>query len=109
MSSPERVPLLPGSLGQAGLPLGNPVPSYGLCIRESNCVDEVESVASSDVDGSPNQYIKRHETTKAEIWSYCLYYVGNSGLNLAILAPIAVQNLMHLAANSDGLLLFLGK
>ena len=47
-------------------------------------------------------------TTKAEIWAYCLYYVGNSGLTLAMFAPVAMQNLLSLAAGDKGLLLFFG-
>lgn len=39
-------------------------------------------------------------TTRKELWSFYAYYVGNSGLSLYNFAPIALQNLLTLAATT---------
>ena len=68
-------------------------------------------IHSYDVDQqvAPDQFIQGYETTKWEIWSYYGYYVGDTGLTLAIFAPMAMQNLLSLAAGEDGVLPFMGR
>ncbi len=68
-----------------------------------------EAAASTPPRIAPDQFIKGYETTKWEIWAYYGYYVGNTGLTLAIFAPMAMQNLMSLAAGENGMLPFLGR
>lgn len=43
---------------------------------------------------------KRWETSRAELWAFMAYYIGNSGLGPFNFAPIALQNLLTLAAAS---------
>lgn len=40
-------------------------------------------------------------TTRWELWSYYLYYVGNNGLAGFNFGPSAFQNLLYLAATCD--------
>lgn len=56
---------------------------------------------------APDQFADGYETSKWENWAYYGYYVGNTGLTLAIFAPMAMQNLVSLAAGEEGVLPFL--
>ena len=58
---------------------------------------------------APDQFAEGYETSKWEIFAYYSYYVGNTGLTLAIFAPMAMQNLVSQAAGEDGVLRFLGR
>ena len=58
---------------------------------------------------APDQFVEGFETTKWEVWAYYGYYVGNTGLTLTIFAPMAMQNLVSLAAGEKGTLRFLGR
>lgn len=78
----------------------------------------LHELADSDIEASlntarqvaPDQFIEGCETTKWEIWAYYLFYAGNTGLTLTILAPIAMQNLVSQAAREhEGVLIFFGR
>lgn len=56
-----------------------------------------------------NQLDAKYEASKYEFWAYCLYYIGNSGLCLFQIAPIAFQNLLSQAAGTAGVLHFAGR
>lgn len=59
-----------------------------------------------------NQLDAKYEASKYEFWAYCAYYIGNSGLCLYQIAPIAFQNLLSQAsqaAGTDGVLHFAGR
>ena len=58
---------------------------------------------------APDQFIDGYEATRWEIWSFYLYYTGNSGLGLFTFAPTAFQNLLFQAVDDTGLLPFLGR
>lgn len=57
-----------------------------------------ESANSLDVDDGALPTQDKYQTTRWELWSFYLYYVGNSGLPTFNFAPIAFQNLLTLAA-----------
>lgn len=57
---------------------------------------------------APDQFDPNFETSKAEIWSYYTYYVGNNGLALFNFAPTMYQDLLSQAAGDSGRLRFLG-
>ena len=57
-----------------------------------------ESANSLDVDDGALPSQDKYQTTRWELWSFYLYYVGNSGLPTFNFAPIAFQNLLTLAA-----------
>lgn len=48
-------------------------------------------------------------TSKWEIWSWYLYYIGSNGLALFNFGPTAFQNLLAQAAGDSGLLYFAGR
>ena len=58
---------------------------------------------------APDQFVEGYETSKWEIRAYYGYYVGNTGLTLAIFASMAMQNLVSLAAGKKSMLPFLGR
>jgi MFS-type transporter involved in bile tolerance (Atg22 family) len=67
----------------------------------ANTPDDVRPVA-------PDQFDPRYETSKAEIWSYYTYYIGNNGLTLFNFGPTIFQDLLYEAAGDLGRLQFLG-
>jgi MFS-type transporter involved in bile tolerance (Atg22 family) len=67
----------------------------------TNTPDDVRPVA-------PDQFDPRYETSKAEIWSYYTYYIGNNGLTLFNFGPTIFQDLLYEAAGDSGRLQFLG-
>ena len=48
------------------------------------------------------------QSSRWEIWSYYLYYVGNNGLTLFNFAPTIYQDLLYIKAGDRGTLKFLG-
>ena len=52
---------------------------------------------------------KKYTTSSSEIWSYYLYFVGNSGASSLYFAPIAFQSLLSEAAGDAGVLRFAGR
>ena len=52
---------------------------------------------------------KKYTTSSSEIWSYYLYFVGNSGATSLYFAPIAFQSLLSQAAGGAGVLHFAGR
>jgi MFS-type transporter involved in bile tolerance (Atg22 family) len=67
----------------------------------ANTLDDVHPVA-------PDQFDPRYETSKAEIWGYYTYYIGNNGLTLFNFGPTIFQDLLYEAAGDSGRLQFLG-
>jgi MFS-type transporter involved in bile tolerance (Atg22 family) len=68
-----------------------------------------EKLNTSEERIAPDQFDERYVTEKKEIYAYYCYYVGNNGLTLFNFAPSAFQNLLSLAADSNGLLFFAGR
>ena len=58
---------------------------------------------------APDQFIPGYETGRWELWSYYIYYMGNTGLSSFYFAPAAFQNLLHQAAGDKGTLDFAGR
>lgn len=57
---------------------------------------------------APDQFDPRFETSKAEVYTYYAYYIGDCGLNLFNFAPTAFQNLLSQAAGDAGVITFAG-
>ena len=58
---------------------------------------------------APDQFDPKYATSRLEIWSWYVYYIGNSGLTLFNYAPTAFQNLVSQAAGPSGMLHFAGR
>lgn len=76
-------------------------------------VDQARRAASA-LDGesfpvAPDKFDPKYETSRVEIWSWYVYYIGNSGLTLFNYAPTAFQNLVNQAAGDAGVLRFAGR
>jgi hypothetical protein len=79
----------------------------GVSVAEDNYALELSSSAADlpayyDLD-------KKYQASTAEIWSYYLYLVANSGATLSNFAPTAYQNLLSQAAGDAGVLPFAGR
>ena len=70
--------------------------------RTDTCHLHLESIAPSQLDA-------RYEASKYEFWAYCSWYIGNTGLALYQLGPVAFQNLLSQAAGTAGVLRFGGR
>ena len=74
---------------------------------DKNNLDE-KNLPVDDQPVAPDQFDPKWETSKAEIYAYYLYYIGDSGLSLFNFAPTAFQNLLSEAAGDAGVITFAG-
>ena len=74
---------------------------------EKNNLDE-RNLPVEDQPVAPDQFDPQWETSKAEIYTYYLYYIGDCGLSLFNFAPTAFQNLLSQAAGDAGVIIFAG-
>ena len=58
---------------------------------------------------APDQFLEGYETSKWEIWSYYVFYIGDNGMGLFQFAPAAFQNLLSQKAGAAGVLPFAGR
>ena len=77
--------------------------------------DKVDKTSSTDSVGNedeepvaPDQFDPKYETSRAEIYAYYAYYIGNNGLTLFNFAPTQFQNLLSEAAGDPGVIQFAG-
>ncbi len=82
-----------------------PAESYQVNTEDGIDADS-ETARGAPQSVAPDQFVEGYETTKWEVWAYYGYYIGNTGLTLTIFAPMAMQNLMSLAAGEKGTLPF---
>ncbi|KAF8623714.1 hypothetical protein AX17_007411 [Amanita inopinata Kibby_2008] len=64
---------------------------------DSTSVDEKSGSAAHIDDASDDYETPKWTTTRKELWSYYLYYVGNNGLSGFNFGPSQFQNLLFLA------------
>lgn len=100
----DNVPLLhnespAGSMEEIG---GKPLAVEHEGFRRAGIAAEEQPVA-------PDQFIPGYETGRWELWSYYIYYMGNTGLSSFYFAPTAFQNLLYQAAGEKGTLEFAGR
>ena len=74
---------------------------------EKNNLDERDRPVE-DQPVAPDQFDPKWETSKAEIYAYYLYYIGDCGLSLFNFAPTAFQSLLSQAAGDAGVVTFAG-
>lgn len=73
-------------------------PSTSSTPASSSINDETLTSALLSSALSPAIALKKYDLTRKELWSYYLYYVGNSGLGPFNFAPSQFQNLLTLQA-----------
>ena len=78
--------------------------------KAKNFIDSLSPTMSlPDHPVAPDKFDPKWETSRAEIWSYYAYYIGNNGLTLFNFAPTAFQNLLFQAAGDGTSLFFAGQ
>ncbi|KAH0353116.1 hypothetical protein KCU81_g1815, partial [Aureobasidium melanogenum] len=86
-------------LAQLGAEANEPIKG---AVLESVDLEEAECPVA------PDQLDERYETSRWEIWSWYLYYVGANGLSLFNFGPTAFQNLLYQQAGDSEILHFMG-
>lgn len=72
-------------------------------------IQDADAKHSAPLDPALEPSSHQATTTRNEIWAYYSYGIANNGLGLFNFAPTAFQNLLSIAANADGQLLFMGQ
>lgn len=78
-------------------------------VRDEEIRDRISDENSERLPAAPDTFDSKYQTTRAETWSWYVYYISNSGLTLFNFAPTAFQNLVSQAAGDTGLLHFAGR
>ncbi|KAG9977911.1 hypothetical protein KCU78_g22211, partial [Aureobasidium melanogenum] len=86
-------------LAQLGAEANEPIKG---AVLESVDLEEAECPVA------PDQLDERYATSRWEIWSWYLYYVGANGLSLFNFGPTAFQNLLYQQAGDSEILHFMG-
>ncbi|KAH0148649.1 hypothetical protein KCU67_g11371, partial [Aureobasidium melanogenum] len=86
-------------LAQLGAEANEPIKG---AVLQSVDLEEVECPVA------PDQLDERYATSRWEIWSWYLYYVGANGLSLFNFGPTAFQNLLYQQAGDSEILHFMG-
>lgn len=69
---------------------------------------KVNAVDEGGASVCPDQFDEAFQTSKVEVWSYYLYYVGENGLGPFNFGPTAFQNLLSIAAGDADRIVFFG-
>ena len=78
-------------------------------VKDDEIEDRISDENTERLPVAPDTFNPKYQTTRAEIWSWYVYYISNSGLTLFNLAPTAFQNLVSQAAGDSGVLHFAGR